>query len=171
MSIEICLEVGSGSGVVSTFLASIVGPKALYMCTDINPVAGVCTLETATHSNVELQPIITDLVTGLLPRLYGKVDLLLFNPPYVVTPSAEMQSHGIEAAWAGGKNGREVIDRLIPLVSDLLSAKGLFYLVTIKENNPDEIIEILQNCGLRGTKALSRQAGRENLSVLKFCKS
>ncbi|XP_061483859.1 methyltransferase N6AMT1 isoform X2 [Rhineura floridana] len=135
-SIEICLEVGCGSGVVSTFLASIVGPKALCLCTDINPVAGLCTVETAVHNNVDIQPIITDLVTALLPRLNGKVDLLVFNPPYVVTPSAEIKSHGIEAAWAGGKNGREVTDRLIPLVSDLLSERGLFYLVTIKENNP-----------------------------------
>ncbi|CAI5772680.1 hemK methyltransferase family member 2 [Podarcis lilfordi] len=170
-SIEICLEVGSGSGVVSTFLASIAGPKALYLCTDINPLAGLCTVETAIHNNVDIQPIITDLVTALLPRLHGKVDVLLFNPPYVVTPSAEIHSHGIEAAWAGGKNGREVMDRLFPLVSDLLSARGLFYLVVIKENDPDEIIKILRKCGLKGTRVLSRQAGRENLSVLKFCKS
>ncbi|XP_039224825.1 methyltransferase N6AMT1 isoform X1 [Crotalus tigris] len=169
--IDICLEVGSGSGVVSTFLASIVGSKAFYMCTDINPVAGLCTAETARQNSVHIQPVITDLVTGLFTRLHGKVDLLLFNPPYVVTPSAEIQTHGIEAAWAGGKNGREVMDRLFPLVSDLLSTRGMFYLVTIKENNPDEIIKILQECGLNGNKVISRQAGREYLSVLKFYKS
>lgn len=28
------------------------------------------------------------------------------------------------------------MDRLFPVVSDLLSTRGLFYLVTIKENNP-----------------------------------
>ncbi|XP_042314314.1 methyltransferase N6AMT1 [Sceloporus undulatus] len=61
-SIDICLEVGCGSGVVSTFLASIVGPKALYLCTDINPLAGLCTVETAMRNNVDIQPIITDLV-------------------------------------------------------------------------------------------------------------
>ncbi|OXB79775.1 UNVERIFIED_CONTAM: hypothetical protein H355_013760 [Colinus virginianus] len=66
------------------------------------------------------------------------VDLLLFNPPYVVTPSEEVQSHGIEASWAGGKKGREVMDRVFPLVADLLSTGGLFYLVTIKENNPGD---------------------------------
>nr|XP_017822656.3 methyltransferase N6AMT1 isoform X1 [Callithrix jacchus] len=135
--VEICLEVGAGSGVVSAFLASMIGPQALYMCTDVNPEAAACTLETARCNGVHIQPVITDLVKGLLPRLKEKVDLLVFNPPYVVTPSEEVGSHGIEAAWAGGRHGREVMDRFFPLVSDLLSPRGLFYLVTIKQNNPD----------------------------------
>uniref|UniRef100_A0A8C0TE40 Methyltransferase HEMK2 n=1 Tax=Canis lupus familiaris TaxID=9615 RepID=A0A8C0TE40_CANLF len=138
--VEICLEVGSGSGVVSAFLASMIGPQALYMCTDINPEAAACTLETAHCNNVSIQPVITDLVNGLLPRLKEKVDLLVFNPPYVVTPPEEVGSHGVEAAWAGGRNGREVMDRFFPLAPDLLSPRGLFYLVTIKENNPEEIM-------------------------------
>ncbi|XP_059866415.1 methyltransferase N6AMT1 isoform X3 [Delphinus delphis] len=87
--VEICLEVGSGSGVVSAFLASMIGPQALYMCTDVNPEAAACTLETARCNKVHIQPIITDLVKGLLPRLKEKVDLLVFNPPYVVTPPEE----------------------------------------------------------------------------------
>uniref|UniRef100_A0A8C3BB81 Methyltransferase HEMK2 n=1 Tax=Cairina moschata TaxID=8855 RepID=A0A8C3BB81_CAIMO len=168
--IAICLEIGSGSGVVSTFLASIIGSGALYLCTDINPMAAYCTLETALLNNVHLQPVITDLVNGLSPRLNGKVDLLLFNPPYVVTPSEEVKSHGIEASWAGGKRGREVMDRVFPLVADLLSPGGLFYLVTIKENNPDEILETMKKHGLEGTRALSRQAGQEMLTILKFRK-
>ncbi|XP_030310027.1 methyltransferase N6AMT1 isoform X1 [Calypte anna] len=170
--VEVCLEIGSGSGVVSTFLASsIIGSSAVYICTDINPMAAYCTLETALLNNVHLQPVITDLVKGLTPRLNGKVDLLLFNPPYVVTPSEEVESHGIEASWAGGKNGREVMDRVFPLVPDLLSPGGLFYLVTIKENNPDEILEIMKKYGLEGTQVLSRQAGEEMLTILKFRKS
>ncbi|NWI13352.1 HEMK2 methyltransferase, partial [Crypturellus soui] len=169
--VAICLEIGCGSGVVSAFVASIIGPNALYMCTDINPMAAYCTVETALINNVQLQPIITDLVKGLSPRLNGKVDLLLFNPPYVVTPSEEVGSHGIEASWAGGKNGREVMDKVFSLVADLLSTEGLFYLVTIKENNPDEILETMKQYGLEGTKALSRQAGREMLTILRFRKS
>uniref|UniRef100_A0A4X1UCZ7 Methyltransferase HEMK2 n=1 Tax=Sus scrofa TaxID=9823 RepID=A0A4X1UCZ7_PIG len=169
--VEICLEVGSGSGVVSAFLASVIGPQALYMCTDVNPEAAACTLETARCNKVHIQPIITDLVKGLLPRLKEKVDLLVFNPPYVVTPSAEVGSHGIEAAWAGGRNGREVMDRFFPLAPELLSPRGLFYLVTIKENNPEEILKTMKTKGLQGTTVLSRQAGQEMLSVLKFTKS
>uniref|UniRef100_A0A8D1GD74 Methyltransferase HEMK2 n=1 Tax=Sus scrofa TaxID=9823 RepID=A0A8D1GD74_PIG len=141
------------------------------VCTDVNPEAAACTLETARCNKVHIQPIITDLVKGLLPRLKEKVDLLVFNPPYVVTPSEEVGSHGIEAAWAGGRNGREVMDRFFPLAPELLSPRGLFYLVTIKENNPEEILKTMKTKGLQGTTVLSRQAGQEMLSVLKFTKS
>lgn len=169
--VDICLEIGCGSGVVSTFVASLIGPKAWYLCTDVNPTAALCTMETAQANTVHIDPIITDLVSGLLPRLQGQIDLLLFNPPYVVTPSEEVGSKGLEAAWAGGRNGREVIDRFLPVVPKLLSSKGLLYLLVLKENNPDNILEKMRSYGLQGCKVLSRQAGREHLTVLKFWKS
>ncbi|KAM6945487.1 methyltransferase N6AMT1 [Aplochiton taeniatus] len=167
----VCLEVGSGSGVVSAFLASVVGPSASYFCTDVNPAAAQCTMETSHCNGVSLQPVVTDLVESLLPRLGGKVDLLLFNPPYVVTPPEEVSCRGIEAAWAGGRRGREVIDRFIPMASQLLSNQGWFYLVTIAENKPEEIVSLMGETGLRGGPCLSRRAGRESLSVLRFQKT
>ncbi|XP_051561339.1 methyltransferase N6AMT1 isoform X2 [Myxocyprinus asiaticus] len=161
---SVCLEVGSGSGVVSAFLASVVG------CTDVNPAASQCTQETSHCNSLQLQPLVTDLVECLLPRLNGKVDVLVFNPPYVVTPSEEVGSHGIEASWAGGKRGREVMDRFFPIIPQLLSVHGLFYLVTVSENNPKEILSLLRESGLKGDACLSRQAGRERLSILRFSK-
>ncbi|XP_076579922.1 methyltransferase N6AMT1 [Chaetodon auriga] len=171
MSPCVCLEVGSGSGVVSAFLASVVGPSAFYLCTDVNPAAAQCTAETASCNSISLQPVLTSLVECLLPRLGGKVDVLLFNPPYVVTPSEEVGGTGIEAAWAGGRRGREVTDRFLPLVAQLLSSKGLFYLVAIAENDPEEIIRLLGQSGLRGESCLSTRAGNERLSVLRFHRS
>ncbi|XP_063783639.1 methyltransferase N6AMT1 isoform X2 [Pseudophryne corroboree] len=140
-------------------------------CTDINPSAAACALETAQINRLRIDPVITDLANGLLPRLQGQIDLLLFNPPYVVTPPEEVGCIGIQAAWAGGKNGREVMDRFFPLVPKLLSQKGYFYLLVLKENNPDEIAEKMKSYGLEGCKLLSRQAGIEYLTILKFWKT
>ncbi|XP_030217179.1 methyltransferase N6AMT1 isoform X2 [Gadus morhua] len=140
LSPSVCLEVGSGSGVVSAFLASVVGSSAFYLCTDVNSLAANCTATTATCNNVALQPVITDLVGG----------------------------SGIEAAWAGGRRGREVIDRFLPMVTQLLSDQGLFYLVTIVENCPEEIIRLLGEGGLTAGPCLSRRAHNERLSVLRF---
>ncbi|KAL7369518.1 hypothetical protein ABVT39_001521 [Epinephelus coioides] len=139
----------------------------LMSYTDVNPAAAQCTAKTASCNNVSLQPIITSLVESLLPRLSGKVDVLVFNPPYVVTPSEEVGSTGIEAAWAGGKRGQEVTDRLLPVVAQLLSST-VFYLITIAENDPEDIICLLGKCGLRGESCLSTRAGNEKLSVLRF---
>ncbi|XP_061917808.1 methyltransferase N6AMT1 [Entelurus aequoreus] len=166
----VCVEVGSGSGVVSAFLASVLGPSSVYFCTDVNGTAAQCSAKTASCNNVCLQPVITDLVECFLPRLSGQVDVLLFNPPYVVTSSSEVGSTGIEAAWAGGRRGREVIDRFLPAVSQLLSSQGLFYLVTIAENDPEEIIQLLRGYGLHGYLHLSTRAGNERLAVLRFHK-
>ncbi|CAG5933177.1 unnamed protein product [Menidia menidia] len=168
MSPSVCLEVGSGSGVASAFLASLLGPSTLYLCTDVNPAAARCTMKTASRNGVSLQPVVTDLAQCLLPQLSEKVDILLFNPPYVVTPSEEVGSSGIEAAWAGGERGREVTDRFLPAVTQLLSKRGVFYLIAIAENDPEDIIQILGQRGLKGESCLSTRARNERLSVLRF---
>lgn len=56
----------------------------------------------------------------------------------------QVGSTGIEAAWAGGRRGREVTDRFLPAVAQLLSSKGLFYLITIAENDPGEFTDVLE---------------------------
>ncbi|CAN0422605.1 unnamed protein product [Lampetra planeri] len=167
----ICLEVGSGSGVVSCFVASILGSATSYLTTDINHDAAHCTSVTASLNQVMLQPIITDLVHALLPRLSGSVDLLLFNPPYVVTESSEVGLGDVSSSWAGGARGREVVDRLLPLVTSLLSPSGAFYLVCEQHNAPGEVMAWFRDRGFSSSSVNSQRAGTEILSVLRIERS
>jgi methylase of polypeptide subunit release factors len=107
-----------------------------YIATDVNPAAVASTERTAAENGVDgVRAIRSDLVTAVADDIAGRVDVLLFNPPYVVTPSSEVGTADIAAAWAGGTNGREVTDRLLPLVPTLLTPEtGRFYLVAIEEN-------------------------------------
>ncbi|ORX59734.1 S-adenosyl-L-methionine-dependent methyltransferase [Hesseltinella vesiculosa] len=168
MKPSVCLEIGSGSGCVTSFLAKIVGNQAVYLTTDINIRACHATCHTALANQAHnVETIQTSLVDGLLPRLKHKVDVMCFNPPYVVTTSEEVGSHGIEAAWAGGIDGREVIDQLLPLVTDLLSATGIFYLLLINENRPLEVMKILDlQYNLECKMLMERRAGRERQYII-----
>lgn len=136
----ICLEIGSGSGCVSAFLAKLIGSSAsLYLSTDINQHASLCTLKTGIQNQVSLNPVTANLVSPLRRRLHHAVDVLIFNPPYVPTDAFEADSaqkdRNISGAWAGGLDGTVVTDVLLNQVEELLSAQGRFYLVAVKQND------------------------------------
>eukprot|EP00058_Branchiostoma_floridae_P003229 XP_002588717.1 hypothetical protein BRAFLDRAFT_115910 [Branchiostoma floridae] len=132
---SICLEVGCGSGAVITFLGSILGSRPHYLCTDLNPHAADCATRTGKQNNISVHPVLTDLVSALLPRLQNKVD---------------------------------VMDRFFPLVPRLLSDYGVFYLVTIEQNDPEEIGCKMRDLGFTMDKVMSRKAGPEKLAILRF---
>jgi release factor glutamine methyltransferase len=74
----------------------------------------------------------TDTVSGLEKRLAGMADVVVVNPPYVPTPEEEIEIKGIAASWAGGLNGHQVIDRILP-VCELLSEKGCMYMIVLED--------------------------------------
>lgn len=166
----ICVEIGPGSGVLITFLASIV-QDAYYIASDINDLSSYATLQTGQENHVNINTITDNLMSSLTPRLAKKVDVLLFNPPYVVTPSGEVGGTQLSAAWAGGIDGREVIDNFLPVAVTLLSDNGLLYLLLLAQNKPDEIMSIMASHGFHSSVILKRKAGPEYLSVVRFSKS
>ena len=163
-------EIGPGSGLVVNFLACHLknSKSILFHAADINKNACLATQKTSIQNKNDVNIINCDLVLPMLNRLNHSVDVLLFNPPYVVTESNELGSKCLQAAWAGGKDGREVMDRLFPYVDCLLSENGVFYLVCIKQNNIDDIREYFSRINFEMTTVLNRKAGIESLFVLRF---
>ena len=92
----------------------------------------------------------------------------MFNPPYVPTDPSELLSDGIERSWAGGLRGRQVLDRLIPEVDRIMAPDGVWYCVLLKENEPDEVCDMMRRQGWASVMVKRRKAGREDLQIVKF---
>ncbi|XP_049763651.1 methyltransferase N6AMT1 [Schistocerca cancellata] len=167
---SVCLEVGSGSGAVITAISMFLGNSCHCMATDISFVACKATQKTSLYNSANVDTINTDLVSAVVLR--GVVDILIFNPPYVVTPSEEISSCGrsddITRSWAGGLKGREVMDRIFSQVPLLLSETGVFYLLVISDNCPSEIEKIMNSVGFSMNILMQRKIRGEHLLVLRF---
>ncbi|KAL6990095.1 peptide chain release factor N(5)-glutamine methyltransferase [Sarracenia purpurea var. burkii] len=168
---KLCMEVGCGSGYIITSLALILRQLAYgayYIATDINPHAVRVTSETLEAHGAHAELVTTNLASGLEKRLAGSVDVMVVNPPYVPTPEEEVGRDGIASAWAGGENGRSVIDRILPIADKLLSDKGWLYMVTLTANNPSEICLQMREKGFASRIVVQRSTEEESLHVIKF---
>uniref|UniRef100_A0A915DUR1 Methyltransferase HEMK2 n=1 Tax=Ditylenchus dipsaci TaxID=166011 RepID=A0A915DUR1_9BILA len=181
---QISLEIGCGSGVVTTFLHQILSQECssngqessssqiFSFCTDLNQKALKCSKRTAALNAIDsarLDFVKCDLFEPFIRRLSGLVDILIFNPPYV--PSDQEPGQSTEDFYfAGGKDGRQVIDRVLPKVAEFLSPQGCFYMVALEQN---KVPEIIQSCApsLTGNVVLQRRCGIEQLYVMKFCRN
>ncbi|XP_067623363.1 methyltransferase N6AMT1 [Eurosta solidaginis] len=168
----ICLEIGSGSGVIVTALAKQL-TETFCMASDINAHACRTTLRTAKRNGTHVDTINCNLLDCVREKC---IDLLVFNPPYVVTTDDEMKnqsfaesqvSSNLVYSWAGGKYGRRVIDELLIRLDGILSTKGVLYLLALRENKPDKLISELYTLGFMAIKFLERRIPGEYLYVIK----
>lgn len=168
--IHTTLELGCGTGVPTVFLAKQLLDECVHIVTDVNPRALDVAQATATANGIRsLQAVECDLGSALLPRCKHGVDILLFNPPYVPTPDEEVCGTGIEASWAGGLNGRVVVDRAIPQIAQLLrKPNGVAYLITVDDNLPQDLQAQFSKVGLKMEPWVRRRARNEYLTVQKL---
>ncbi|KAK4660455.1 S-adenosylmethionine-dependent methyltransferase [Podospora pseudocomata] len=198
------LEIGPGSGVVLAFLTAHANhifsrPDILTLGIDINSFACASTAKTVslasqdhpTTSGEFLSAVQGDLTSCLRGR---QVDVLVFNPPYVPTEDLpalperlrekkegkvtfEEESKLLELSYAGGKDGMETTDRVIDSLGDVLSERGVAYLLLCAGNKPEVVkqrIREMDNAGEgRRWKAETvgtsgRQAGWEKLQIVRI---
>ncbi len=114
------LDVGTGCGILGILAAKKADE---VIAVDLNPHAVRCAKENAVinHVNSKMAFIQGDLLTALSKS--AKFDLIIFNAPYLPTVEGE-EAFWIGRSWAGGVNGREVIDRFISQVSHHLKPAG-----------------------------------------------
>ena len=164
-----CLEIGSGSGIISVALASVLPTSFVFAC-DLNPNACQATLKTAqvnNDQNRKIDVIHCDFLQGFPLDPHSGFDLIVCNPPYVATEEKETKHNNIFASWAGGVQGRNLTDNLIDKLPTLLSDQGCAYIVLEQCNHPDEVKDKVESLQLKADFVLSRRAGREFLRILK----
>lgn len=184
----VCLEIGPGSGIIISALSKYLNyQRHGFFAVDINKFACDATKRTSNANQVNVEAINMDLLTAFKPN---SVDLLVFNPPYVTTPSSE-DDHQLEQnkfydteaeqvygtdekvlikSWAGGVDGCEIINRVIHGLKHILAPNGVLYLLIIKDNNPEKIIKDLRNLGFQAKQIIDRKIRGEHLIVLKVLK-
>ncbi len=172
-------EIGTGSGYISTFFDVLFrtcsSPQFVKFCTDINPHACAIAKSTMLHNQVNMsrtQIVQTNFLDAFAVRLYKQFDVIVFNPPYVPTPHEELNRTDIYASWAGGWKGREVVDQLLPQLQHLLSDRGVFYLIAMDENDPEEMCHLMASdeYGNYSSEIVKEQIRGEHLYLLKFYK-
>ena len=165
------LEVGVGSGAVINSLWLMLRRKnfkelssCLFKGTDINPAAIECASKVRDLNKTTVDFILTERSDGYLENLDGKVDVLIFNPPYVETSEEELleaqSKRGIEASCSGGKEGIQLLTEMLPSFEKMLSSAGVMYLLLISDNL--RVINLLEQMGFRWTVVMKREVLGEN---------
>ena len=139
--LTIVCEIGSGSGIVTTFLMQngiIPQENSIHLAVDINPWALEATLDTAKLNSCQnsfLDVIQMDLNSSLRNN---QVDVLIFNPPYVpaecvpdVPGSREEADQWLDLALLGGKDGMAITDKLLQKLEQILSPDGIAYILSL----------------------------------------
>lgn len=182
------VEIGPGSGIIIAALAKYLNYQSNgFFAVDINKFACGATQRTSRANGVNVEVVNMDLLTAFKPN---SIDLLIFNPPYVPTEAddasnipeqqkiydkdaeAVYKSGGDDKllikSWAGGADGCEIINKVIFSLKHILAPGGTFYLLIIKDNNPEKIRKDLRNLGYKAEPIIDRKIRGEHLIVLKI---
>lgn len=179
--IPLVTEIGTGSGIVTTFIQQNILPQSVLITTDINPHACKTVLKTDKANNINFngtkKPYILDscqmnLTTGIRQ---GSIDMLVFNPPYVPAfelpsvPTTEEDKTWLDLALLGGEDGMVVTWSLLDDLNNILTPEiGVAYILFCARNKPKEVAKIMQEKGWYVETIIFRKAGWEELSVLRF---
>jgi len=130
------LDVGTGCGILGVLAAE---KAAAVLAVDLNPYAIRCAKENSSLNNVDgkMAFMQADLLTAFDEN--ATFDLILFNAPYLPATEHEAETW-IERSWAGGADGRRVIDRFISQAHLHLKTSGRVLLMQSTLANIEDTI-------------------------------
>jgi len=139
------LDMGTGCGI----LAVLAAEKAKrVLAVDINPYAIECAMKNAEMNGAKerIEFRNGDLFQPIKPD--ESFSLILFNSPYLPSEPDEERSW-IGKAWAGGANGRKVIDRFVMDAPNFLAAGGRIQLVQSSLSDVNRTLKMFSERNLR----------------------
>ena len=140
------LDLGTGCGMLGILAAK---KAENVLAVDLNPYAIRCAKENSALNGK--RATIDFIQASLFSALNSAVsfDLILFNAPYLPSEEGEEASL-IGRSWAGGANGREVVDRFISQAPPHLKPNGR---VLLMQSTLTGVEETLRKFGVQGFKA------------------
>ncbi|CAK9437926.1 uncharacterized protein LODBEIA_P23040 [Lodderomyces beijingensis] len=177
--VPVVVEIGTGSGIITTFLLQCILQEALYMATDVNPSACTCVLKTASHNCPHRAHLVDSLQMSLASAVRpNTVDILVFNPPYVpaeevpeLSPDDTKDTQWLDLALLGGEDGMVTTWKVLNGLDSILSAGGVAYILFCARNHPESVAQQMQRRGWKVDVIIHKKAGWEVLSILRFLKA
>ena len=154
------LDMGTGCGI----LAVLAAEKAKrILAVDINPHAIECANRNAEMNGAKITFRQGDLFQPIKPN--ESFSLILFNSPYLPSEPDEERSW-IGKAWAGGSNGRKVIDRFVMDAPNFLAAGGKIQLVQSSLSDVNRTIQMFSERKLRAMVAAQVKVAFESIVLV-----
>lgn len=149
-----------------------------------------CQRERGQKTGIWLDAVNASLTTCLRPR---SVDVLLFNPPYVPSESVpvpssassspevldrhkvfERDSNCLALATDGGVDGMEVTNQLLEQIPEILSARGVAYVLLCAQNRPNEVKQRIRGWGedweVETVGDSGKKGGWEKLQIVRIAR-
>jgi release factor glutamine methyltransferase len=132
----VVLDVGTGCGILAVWAAKT---ASRVVAVDLNPFAIRCAQRNTQLNRLggKIDFVQADLFAALSSS--ACFDLVLFNAPYLPSEPGEDLSW-LGRAWAGGANGRVVVDRFISEVALYLKVNGRVLLMQSTLTGVDETL-------------------------------
>lgn len=159
---DLILDMGTGCGIIAVLAAR---KARKVVAVDLNPHAVRCA-----ELNAELNRVAGE-VDARLGDLFApidnneKFDVIVFNAPYLPSAPDERKTW-IGRAWAGGPDGRQLVDRFILEAPQYLKTGGKILLVQSSLTNIEKTLEKLWQKDFEAEVVAEKKVAFETIVVI-----